>query len=307
MEKLKFVLLAVDNNDYQVEQVSSAQATAARLGVDLEIIHTEHDSIQQSQVVLDFIQRPASTRPNAIFFEPVGTSLAQPARAAAAAKVGWVILNRENVDYVRELRDRYSTPVFCVTTSHKDVGEIQGEQIARLLPKGGGVLYIEGPGDNNAAVRRTEGMLSRKPANVEVRMLRGRWTEVSAYTAVSSWLKLSIAKEIHIGIVAAQNDAMALGARKAFHEMPNGPDRDRWLQVPFLGCDGLASGGQKAVREHQLAATVVIPPNAGDAVEAMAQAIRSGKQPEVNLYTQPSSFPPLHSLAPVLAASAAKR
>ena len=304
MEKLRFVLLAVDNNDYQVEQVSAAQSAAARLGIELEIIHTEHDSIQQSQVVLDFIQRPVSTRPNAIFFEPVGTSLAQPARAAAAAKVGWVILNRENVDYVRELRERYSTPMFSVTTDHKDVGEIQGEQIAHLLPKGGAVLYIEGPGDNNAAVRRTEGMLSRKPANVEVRTLRGRWTEVSAYNAVNSWLKLSIAKEIPVGVVAAQNDAMAIGARKAFHELPNGPARDHWLQIPFLGCDGLPGGGQKAVREHLLAATVVIPPNAGNAVEAMAAAIRSGKQPDVTLFTQASSFPPLHSLAPVMAAAA---
>src|SRR6185369_5200725 len=137
MEMLKFVLLAVDNNDYQVEQVISAQSAATKLGIEIEIIHTEHDSIQQSQIVLDLIQGPVAARPNAIFFEPVGTALAQPARAAAAAKVGWVILNRENVDYVRELRERYSTPVFCVTTSHRDVGEIQGEQIGRLLPKGG--------------------------------------------------------------------------------------------------------------------------------------------------------------------------
>jgi len=297
MDQLRFVLLAVDNNDYQVEQVSAAQAAAARAGVQLEVFHTEHDSIQQSQKVLDLIQAPVAARPNAIFFEPVGTALAQPARAAAAANVGWVILNRENVEYVRELRERYPTPMFCVTTSHRDVGEIQGEQIGRFLPKGGAVLYIEGPGDNNAAVRRTEGMLSRKPANVEVRMLRGRWTEVSAYNAVSSWLKLSTSKELPIGVVAAQNDAMALGARKAFNELPNGADRDRWLHIPFIGCDGLANGGQKAVRDGTLAATVVIPPNAGNAVEAMTAAIRSGKQPEANIYTQPNSYPPLPSLA----------
>lgn len=297
MDKLRFVLLAVDNNDYQVEQVSSAQSAASKLGLEIEIIHTEHDSIQQSQIVLDLIQSPPGKRPNAIFFEPVGTALAQPARAAAAAKVGWVILNRENVDYVRELRERYSSPMFCVTTDHKNVGNIQGEQIAKLLPNGGAVLHIEGPGDNNAAVRRSEGMLARKPPNVEVRSLRGRWTEVSAFNAVNSWLKLSIAKEIRIGVVAAQNDAMALGARKAFYELPNGPERDRWLQLPFIGCDGLPNGGQKAVREHLLAATVVIPPNAGDAVEAMAAAIRTGRPTEVTLFTQTSSFPPLHSLA----------
>jgi len=91
---------------------------------------------------------------------------------------------------------------------------------------------------------------------------------------------------------------MALGARKAFQELPNGPARDRWLRVPFIGCDGLPNGGRKAVREHLLAATVVIPPNAGDAVQAMASALRTGKQPEVTLFTEASSFPPLHSLAP---------
>ena len=81
MDKLKFVLLAVDNNDYQVEQVSSAQSAASRLGIEIEIIHTEHDSIQQSQIVLDLIHGPPGKRPNAIFFEPVGTARAQPARA----------------------------------------------------------------------------------------------------------------------------------------------------------------------------------------------------------------------------------
>jgi ribose transport system substrate-binding protein len=299
MKTLGFALLVVDNNDYQVEQVSSAQTASSRLGIQLQVLHTDHDSIVQSQRVLELIQSPAQSRPDAIFFEPVGTALAQPARAAAAAKVGWVILNRENVDYVRELRDRYRTPVFSVTTSHKDVGYIQGEQIARLLPKGGAVLYIEGPGDNAAAVCRSEGMMARKPASVEVRTLRGRWTEQSAYAAVSSWLKLSIAKEVPIGVVAAQNDAMALGARKAFLDLSIGPDRDRWLHLPFIGCDGLPNGGQKAVREGLLAATVVIPPNAGDAVEAMASALRTGQQPDVTIFTQANSFPPLSSLAPV--------
>ncbi len=72
MDKLRFVLLAVDNNDYQVEQVSAAQTAAERLGIQLEVVHTEHDSIQQSQRVLDFVQAPVGDRPNAIFFEPVG-------------------------------------------------------------------------------------------------------------------------------------------------------------------------------------------------------------------------------------------
>src|SRR5215469_6375311 len=142
---------------------------------------TEHDSILQSREVLDLIQTPAVECPDAILFEPVGTALAQPARAAAAAGVGWVVLNREKVEYFADLRQKFRSPMFSVTTSHREVGQIQGQQIARLLPNGGAVLYIEGPSDNNASVRRTEGMQLAKPHNFEVRILRGRWTGESAY------------------------------------------------------------------------------------------------------------------------------
>jgi ribose transport system substrate-binding protein len=291
-------LLVVENNDYQAQQIIAAQAAAYRLNIQLQVIHTEHDSIMQSRRVLDLIQAPAGLRPDAIFFEPVGTALAQPARAAAAAGVGWVVLNREKVEYFGDIRHKFRTPMFSVTTSHGQVGEIQGQQIARLLPNGGAVLYIEGPSDNNASVRRTEGMQLAKPHNVEVRILRGRWTGESAYNAVTSYLKLAIAKEVRIGVVAAQNDSMALGARKAFEDMDNRPIRDRWLKLPFIGCDGLLKSGQTAVRNGSLTATVVIPPNAGEAVELMASALRTGKQAAETFFTQPSSFPPLASLQP---------
>lgn len=298
MKELRFALLVVENNDYQAQQVIAAQAAAHRLNVQLEVIRTEHDSILQSGQVLHLIHAPAAQRPHAIFFEPVGTALAQPARAAAAAGVGWVVLNREKVEYFAEIRQKFLIPMFSVTTSHHEVGQIQGQQIARLLPNGGAVLYIEGPSDNDASASRTEGMQLAKPSNVEARILRGRWTGESAYNAVTSWLKLSIAKEISIGAVAAQNDAMALGARKAFEDMDNNSVRERWLRVPFLGCDGLPKSGQAAVRNGSLTATVVIPPNAGEAVDLMASALRTGKQAAETFFTQPSSFPPLASLKP---------
>jgi len=298
VQELRFALLVVENNDYQAQQVIAAQAAANRLNVQLEVIRTEHDSILQSRQVLDLIQAPAGKRPEAIFFEPVGTSLAQPARAAAAAGVGWVVLNRENVEYFADLRQKFRIPMFSVSTSHHEVGQIQGQQIARLLPNGGAVLYIEGPSDNTASVRRTEGMQLAKPHNVEARILRGRWTGESAYNAVTSWLKLAIAKEIAIGVVAAQNDAMALGARKAFEDMNDNSVRERWLKLPFIGSDGLPKSGQEAVRNGSLTATVVIPPNAGKAVDLMASALRTGKQAAETFFTHPSSFPPLASLKP---------
>ena len=298
MKELRFALLVVENNDYQAQQVIVAQAAAQRLNVQLQVIRTEHDSILQSRQVLDLIHAPAGERPDAIFFEPVGTALAQPARAAAAAGVGWVVLNREKVEYFADIRQKFRSPMFSVTTGHREVGQIQGQQIGRLLPQGGAVLYVEGPSDNDASGRRTEGLELAKPHNVEVRILRGRWTGESAYNAVTSWLKLAIAKEIAIGVVAAQNDAMALGARKAIEDMDNNSVRERWLKLPFIGCDGLPKSGQAAVRSGSLTATVVIPPNAGEAVELMASALRTGQQAAETFFTQPSSFPPLESLRP---------
>jgi len=46
-----------------------------------------------------------------------------------------------------------------------------------------------------------------------------------------------------------------------------------------------------------LAATVVIPPNAGTAVEMIVQAARSGKLPPEKTYTETRSFPALEELA----------
>lgn len=298
MKHLNLVLLIVDNNDYQVEQTVAAKEAARALGVDLQLLHAGHDAVMQSQEVLKLLHNPPGVRPDGILFEPVGTPLAQAARIAASSGVGWVVLNREETDYLKELRQQYPTPLFSVSTSHADVGRIQGEQIAQLLPDGGTVLYIQGPSDNSASVSRTAAVQAAKPANVELRFLRGLWTEQSAFQAVSSWLKLNITRDVAFGVVAAQNDAMALGARRAFQELTTGPDRDRWLKLPFIGCDGLPNTGQASVNRGVLAATVVIPPNAGQAVKALVAALRTGQRPAECLLTSASSFPPLGSLKP---------
>jgi ribose transport system substrate-binding protein len=97
-------------------------------------------------------------------------------------------------------------------------------------------------------------------------------------------------------LVAAQDDSMALGARKAFEEM-EGENRERWLRMPFLGCDGIPATGQLWVRQGLLAATVVIPPNADLAIEMLAKALQHGTQPVERTLTRPTSYPPMESLS----------
>jgi ribose transport system substrate-binding protein len=141
-------------------------------------------------------------------------------------------------------------------------------------------------------------MESTRPRTLEIRFMKGAWTEISGYRAIESFLKLSTSREASVVMIAAQNDAMALGARKAFLEKTRGLEQSQWLSLPFIGCDGLPNSGQAAVRSSQLAATVVIPPNAGKAVEALVSALKTGIQPPEHIFTEPTSFPMLASLRP---------
>ena len=175
MKKLNFLVsLTTNDNDYQIEQAASAEESARRLGADLQIIYADNDAINQSQQLLKIIQSSSTVRPDAIIFEPAGsTALLQVARAAAAAGIGWVILNRE-ADYIVELRTAHRVPVFCLTPDHREIGRIQGQQMAAIAPPEGTVLYVQGPSGNDAAQQRTEGMQHTKPASIQVRMLRAQ-------------------------------------------------------------------------------------------------------------------------------------
>src|SRR5580658_1581567 len=296
MKRLSFLVSLTNNdNDYQQEQAAVAEKAARRLGVDVKVIHANNDALAQSQQLLHYVQDSSVVRPDAIVFEPAGgTAFPQVARAAAAAGIGWVVLNHE-VDYILELRRAYKVPVFAISSDHEQVGKIQGQQFGKLLPNGGSMLYIEGPANSSAARDRTAGMLKTKPANIQVKTMRANWTEDSAHKTVSSWLRLSTSQESRVDLVGAQDDSMAIGARKAFAEIAVG-ERERWLKIPFTGCDGLPKTGQSWVRSGLLAATIFIRPNTDLALEMLTEAIRTGSQPPESKLIAAESVPTIPEL-----------
>lgn len=297
MKQLSFLVSLTNNdNDYQQEQAAAAEKAARRLGVELKIIQANNDAVAQSQQLLHYVQDSSAARPDAILFEPAGgTAFPQVARAAAAAGIGWVVLNHE-VDYILELRRTFKVPIFALSSNHEEIGKIQGKQFATLLPNGGSILYIEGPANSSAAKQRTKGMNKTKPANITVKSMRANWTEESSYRTVSSWLRLRTSQDMRIDLVGAQDDSMAMGARKAFGEISDG-DRERWLRLPFTGCDGMPKTGQAWVRGGLLAATIYIRPNTDLAMEMLVDAIRKGTVLPDSKVTEPDSFPSLTDLA----------
>jgi ribose transport system substrate-binding protein len=296
MKRLSFVVSLTNNdNDYQQEQAEAAEKAARRLGVDVKIIHANNDALAQSQQLLHYVQDSAVARPDAIMFEPAGgTAFPQVARAAAAAGIGWVILNHE-VDYIAELRRTFKVPVFAISSDHQEVGKIQGQQFGALLPNGGSILYIEGPANSSAAKERTAGMNLTKPANIQVKTMRANWTEESAHKTVSSWLRLSTSQESHVDLVGAQDDSMAIGARKAFGEIAES-ERARWMKIPITGCDGMPKTGQAWVRNGTLAATIFIRPNTDLGIEMLVEAFKGAAIPERKV-TASESVPSIRDLA----------
>jgi ribose transport system substrate-binding protein len=291
--------LMTEENDFQLEQAASARRAAEALPVDLQILFAGNDTITQSTQILRAIQGDPALRPDAIIFEPVGgTALPQVARAACSAGIGWCVLI--NIpDYLSELRRGARAPVFAVSTDQEEIGCIQAKQFAALLPRGGSALYIQGPSEHFAAKQRSLGLQSGLPQNIRISGLRGNWTEEGAARSVTSWLKLTAANKIRVDLVAAQNDLMALAARKVFQGVNDLTERDRWMSVPFVGVDGLPKTGQSWVRDRLLSATVIMPPSAGHALTLMMGALsKPGQSVQEKIWLPPQSFPSLEELRP---------
>jgi ABC-type sugar transport system substrate-binding protein len=297
VRKLRFLVsLITKDNDYQLQQAASAETAARELGADLEIAYADGDTITQSTQILKTIQAHHVLRPDGIIVEPAGgTGLPQVAKAAIEAGVAWALVNRE-AEYISELRRGSKIAAFVVTGDHAEIGRIQARQLCAMLPDGGAILYILGPTESTTVKDRKAGFEAVCPKSIRVTLLRGKWTEESGHRSVATWLKLGGSTKAGILAVVAQNDAMAIGARKAFGEISNPQERTKWLSLPFTGADGLPDTGQAWVRNGKLAATVVVPPMAGQAMHLMANALRTGASVPERTVTALESYPPLGKL-----------
>jgi ribose transport system substrate-binding protein len=305
MARPRFLLsLITKDNDYQREQASAAEEVAQTLGVDLQITYAESDPITQSQQLLEVIQSPNASDITGIIVEPCGgTSMTQVARAAIKLKIAWVVLNRE-IDGIQELRRLGNVPVFSVSSDHEEIGRIQGRQFGALLPKGGSVLYVQGPSASQVAQRRAEGVQDTRPHNVSIKVLRcPNWTEAGGQQAVSSWLRVTVAQKERIDLVAGQNDLIAMGARKALKENLAAGGGVGFSGLRFTGIDGLPKTGQAWTRGGTLAATVIVPPNTMPALKMLVKATTDKSQPPEQTLVAPYSFPELSQLGPQTAST----
>src|SRR5260370_37476431 len=139
-------------------------------------------------------------------------------------------------------------------------------------------------------------MLETKSALIEIRSLQGQWQESVACDVVASWLQLPASRTLRSMVVAAQNDFMAMGARKAFSQLGKQP-ASQTPAVKYIGCDGLDEHGCRWVQSGSLDATVRCPSLTRIAMDLLAQELRHGVAPQPVTLAPPSSYPPLYRLA----------
>ncbi len=296
MKKLRVVVSLPNDNSYQHEQKVAAKSTAQRMGLDLQVVQADHDSVSQYQEIRKILESSAESRPNAFLVEPLSaTGLRGVAEGAVAKGIGWGMSNSE-VDYIKQLRKNPRVPVFTVTQGQREIGQLQGKQLAALLPNGGSILYIEGPSTSSVSVQRREGMESTKPRNVRITTIRSQWSEESAYESARAWLQLALSRREKIDLVAGQSHELALGARKALRSIDNPDQRESWLRLPFIG-SGISGQVKPLVDGGVLTAAVVTSVTMELALRILVRAIETQVQPPERNVVEALSYPELEKMS----------
>jgi len=273
--------------EFQQLQARDARESAARLGLEIEVVFSEGHAVVQIQQLFEHIHASAEKRPAAIVVEPAITEgLERVARNAVKAGIGWILVNVRS-SYLESLRAAHpDIPIGMVGTDQCEVGRIQGRQCRSLLGAKGHVLCVQGPTQSTVSRERLEGLQQSLGSGFELRSVSGDWTETSGEKAVASWLRLKSTEAFRPDIVVSQNDSMAAGARRAIGSL-----RSEWAGVPFLGCDGLPDGGQNLVAQGRLVATVTTPSNTGKALSLVERWLNARQMPPAEVLLTPVSFP----------------
>jgi ABC-type sugar transport system substrate-binding protein len=180
MTRWVVVSLLDEDQEFQRVQADDARASGGAVGIEARVVYAENNAVLQIQQLYKVRRLPEGERPLAIVVQTVvGGGLERVARAAAAAGVGWILINR-TVSYWDSLRAQYpGLPIGMVSTDQKEIGCIQGRQFRALMPESRGtVLYIQGPPDTSAAKLRLEGAQeATRGTSIALRLLTGQWTE----------------------------------------------------------------------------------------------------------------------------------
>ncbi len=277
---------------YQLLQEEVAEAEAARAAVRAEIVFAP--GFDHLRVIRKRLLDAGAPRLDAVIVEPGSVSSMGLILKELKGRTGLVLLNAwsaEVEDYARGWGS--GLPFGTVSTDHSRIGEIQGRQVAALLPAGGHVLCVTGPLRSSAAVERLQAMKAvLGPGITLAETEAGQWTEPDGIVAFESWYALHKARSFTIDAIAGQSDDLAMGARSACGAVVSAAHREMLLKARFLGVDACPQFGRKLVDSGELAASVITPATTGEAIRGLQRFWRAGQPLPLKAFTEPKPYPP---------------
>lgn len=281
-----------DVNHFQLLQEETSISEGRRLDLDVEVAFAP--GFDQLRTLKRRVIDAATTPIDAVVTEPANTATLDMTLNELRGKLGLVILSAwgPSIELAAASWGR-GLPIGGVGTDHTQVGEIQGRQVRALLPRGGRVLYVAGPLRSSAAQQRLAGLKSRLTADVQVEEIAaGQWTESDGIVAFNDWYRVAKARDPGVAVVAAGNDELALGARRACEALSNPQHREALLRAKFVGVDACPTFGQSLIAEGVLAASVLTPANTGLALGHLHGFWTKGTPMPLRSFTEARPWPP---------------
>jgi ribose transport system substrate-binding protein len=297
MARSVFVLLIGNKerraiNDFQLLQEETAVAEGGRTGIDVEIAFAS--AFDQLAAIRKRLVEARSRPVDAVVAEPANVAMADMIMRDLKGKTGLVLLNNDPPS-VEEYGRTWGTehPFGTVSADHHKIGEIQGQQVSALLPRGGVALSILGPQRAGPAQERLTGM--KKTLRPDVKLYQSEaahWAEEDGVEAFKTWYSLFKMRNEAVQIVAAQNDELAVGAREAATAVSNPEHRQMFSQAKYLGIDCSPQYGQRMVDNGTLTASVVMPSNTDVAIRHLHAFWQDRRAMPLRAFTEIAPYPP---------------
>jgi len=277
-------------NHFQLLQEDTARSEGRRLGFEIEVAFAP--GFDQLRTVK---RRMGDAGPavDAVVTEPANNATMDLMLGELRGRSGLIILSAWGPSIEQAATSwGKDLPMGSVGTDHLRVGEIQGRQVSALLPHGGRVLYVTGPLRSSAAQQRLSGLKSQLGPAVRLEEISaGQWTESDGIVAFNDWYRVAKAHDPVLPVIAAGNDELALGARRACEALANAQHRETLLRARFLGVDACPTFGQKLIAEKQLHASVLTPANTGLALGHLHRYWTEGTRVPLRSFTEAQPFP----------------
>jgi ABC-type sugar transport system substrate-binding protein len=295
------LFLPDSDNPYQQLQADEARKVAAEAGIALVVDAAAGDFSLQVHQIFQATRQPHDA-PNVVVVMPVQESALKSLSEATVAKgIGWIYLNRSanNVAALRQLSSKVASSV--VTPDHNEIGRVHARQLRQLFPDGAQVLYVQGRFTTSSSEARAAGLregLREGGPRIEIAStLDGNWSAKDAEATLTRWLQLMIPARLRIDAVVCQSDFMAIGALDALRATAEKLRAPSLRLLPVIGCDGLPAVGRRLVDQGDLAATVVVPTTADQAIRRVVAFYRDGLPLPEEIRLAPSGYPEGPALA----------